>query len=477
VRTSADADRDGKVTWEELTAQRQVKAGLLGNTPLNDERAKLEFIRQYDSNGNQVVDEQEWALVFRQQSSRGRFFSTDNRDDHRDWNRSHSAVLAVLDADGDRVLSREECEAAPARLIKLDADDDERIQTYEVSSSQVEIPGMPARSQRRSSGPALLWQIGTRTDWNQFIRACQNVYSSGGPLATGCFAARPTLFAALDGDANGRLSLKEIAQLAEVKPHVRLRVTWGAATTNVNGAACEILEWSEELGSRKEHCLETPQGIVFHDDHASYEIFPRDLANESPMARAAMILAQFDANKNAYLDGEEIERASTQLGTDAKDVDADKNEQITAAEIAEYLRLQTSASVAQVRAVASHPEDAFWAFLDENDDGELDGEEIASSGRRLLTRDRDGSGSVAAEELSEFAWIALVRGEAPAGLLRPTARRGPSATDGPAWFRHMDANGDGSLSQREFLGDEARFRQLDANGDGKLQVSELASQR
>ena len=78
----------------------------------------------YDVNQNQVVDESEWSRVFRQGSQRGRVFAVENRDDNRDWNRAQSPLLAILDADGDRVLGVDECRAAPSRLLRLDADDD-----------------------------------------------------------------------------------------------------------------------------------------------------------------------------------------------------------------------------------------------------------------------------------------------------------------------------------------------------------------
>ena len=44
--------------------------------------------------------------------------------------------------------------------------------------------------------------------------------------------------------------------------------------------------------------------------------------------------------------------------------------------------------------------------------------------------------------------------------------------DVPRWFTAMDANGDGVVSPREFLGPAEKFTPLDANGDGLLDASE-----
>ena len=39
---------------------------------------------------------------------------------------------------------------------------------------------------------------------------------------------------------------------------------------------------------------------------------------------------------------------------------------------------------------------------------------------------------------------------------------------GPVWFDHMDRNGDGNRSPREFLGTPERFEKMDADHDGLI---------
>ena len=43
---------------------------------------------------------------------------------------------------------------------------------------------------------------------------------------------------------------------------------------------------------------------------------------------------------------------------------------------------------------------------------------------------------------------------------------------GPLWFRKMDRNADGDVSEREFLGTIEQFRKLDRDGDGLLSPEE-----
>jgi len=45
----------------------------------------------------------------------------------------------------------------------------------------------------------------------------------------------------------------------------------------------------------------------------------------------------------------------------------------------------------------------------------------------------------------------------------------------PRWFTAMDANSDGAISQREFLGPAARFAELDRDRNGLLELSEAGN--
>jgi hypothetical protein len=49
--------------------------------------------------------------------------------------------------------------------------------------------------------------------------------------------------------------------------------------------------------------------------------------------------------------------------------------------------------------------------------------------------------------------------------------RGP-VEDAPRWFTSMDANSDGAISQREFLGSPEKFAELDADGNGLVELAE-----
>ena len=60
--------------------------------------------------------------------------------------------------------------------------------------------------------------------------------------------------------------------------------------------------------------------------------------------------------------------------------------------------------------------------------------------------------------------------------VRRRRRSSPAAPDdkAPRWFTAMDANRDGAISRREFLGPAEKFAELDHDRNGLLELSEAA---
>ena len=72
--------------------------------------------------------------------------------------------------------------------------------------------------------------------------------------------------------------------------------------------------------------------------------------------------------------------------------------------------------------------------------------------------------------------IGIVRGLPQMGAntftTTPAAPKEPDANI-PRWFTRMDANGDGTISRREFLGTSEQFEELDLDGDQFVDSDEL----
>ncbi len=95
------------------------------------------------------------------------------------------------------------------------------------------------------------------------------------------------------------------------------------------------------------------------------------------------------------------------------------------------------------------------AALDDNQDGQVDSDEIPTPIRLAVT-------------VGPRVHQLLVT---PTGSARTIAPRDAAPT-APGWFLSMDKNSDRDLSRNEFLGNTEQFRQFDTDGDGLLSVAE-----
>jgi hypothetical protein len=117
-----------------------------------------------------------------------------------------------------------------------------------------------------------------------------------------------------------------------------------------------------------------------------------------------------------------------------------------------------------------------WSRLDSNRDQLISVRELRQVKDLLASFDADGDGAVASREFP-FQFAIQIAPATPTSRLTARAinrvsRGVKQRSVGPLWFDRMDRNGDGDISQREFLGRAEQFEQLDTDHDGLIDPRE-----
>ena len=475
----ADADHDGRATWDELTNQPRFMRGVYGNEPIDTDEKRRQVIQQYDINRDKRVNHDEVTRFLTKNSGSSRPFLVQSASETGDMSRRESLVRRLLDADEDGVLDAEEIAAAAERLRSRDADDDEMI--YLTDLQPVTNVQTDDRPRRRVWGPDAAMLVGPKMDRSAVLLTLQEAYALGGSLTAQSFPQRPQLFARLDADNNRRVFAKELDGLLEVEADLSLEAHFGrAADSSAETPRLVSRRPTFVFGDEEVTLAERPRQIDFALPEMRVQFLIQDTVGggEDAATQANAIVAQYDANKDGYLEKSELPEDVAGRVADFDAFDADGDGKVYPAEIASLLRRQRMAGVSVVRAQIRQPEDALFAALDTNHDGRLDWREVQAAPERLRALDRNHDGRVDVGEIPTSLIVMLTRGESSNNMYAPVTMPSPANPvnkDAPPWFLRMDANGDGAISSREFLGDTDQFRQLDANGDGFLEWSEMAS--
>jgi Ca2+-binding EF-hand superfamily protein len=116
-----------------------------------------------------------------------------------------------------------------------------------------------------------------------------------------------------------------------------------------------------------------------------------------------------------------------------------------------------------------------FELLDRNGDGQLTPRELADAVNTLQPF-ADAQGAVHPSALPRRLTVRVTTASMPAVISFPqpetVAATAPAAKP-PEWFWRMDRNGDGEISEREFLGPLELFDKFDRNRDGLISPKEI----
>jgi Ca2+-binding EF-hand superfamily protein len=492
---SADKDEDGSTVWEEIAGYSGMSDGggnMRGGLPRGRQRGML--FRSYDTNANGKVDEAELIRFY----NRGQA-SLDWLVMRTTLNVAATEIAAPLgrwlDANRNGKLESYEIDAADVRLMMKDGNDDGVLQKseFQESGQAMQLVFNPQQAIPESAMPAFF--VTDDAEWSELLYRLQRKYTFGAPLLSEDTELWTEAFQDLDEDGDGTIWDHELAAVAN-RP----------ADLDVAFRFPSLDDYRQAYIDRKAHhdqqdqsdSGDAPIAGNVTVTRARGEDEQRGTAVPTETSAGTMIFAV----ANSYLDGpyaEQLELGFDRLDADDDDalsesefvflaqalqlsfesIDADNDDKVTREELDQGLSPATQLATMRVELWMLPQDDPIFTALDQDHNGQLEAVEIAKSADRLLELDADQDGIVQSSE-TDFGMFIVLRNAPPGNVFPPPSpaqitRTADSERDLPAWFRATDANRDGTISRREFLGEMELFDRLDADHNGALSVTEATS--
>ncbi len=484
VLLAADTDGDGTPTWTEVINSDRFKYGQFGNLPIENDAARNQIKRQYDTNSNDIFEANEAPRFLTRNAGQSKPFWLTSTNRYRAYNRIDSPLRVLLDTNDDGMLTASETNGALTRLLSRDSNDDEMITGVELDpQSAAAMQGAmrgTAMTMRGGRGPRTGLILGERANWSTIQYAIEELYGYGNPVREDGFRLVPGLFESLDSNGNGKLDASEYKTLDTVEPQLQIEVAFGkGANPGMQGGMVSLREISPELKKELEPVSSTRNRLRFRLPGVDLLFYANDQAPPAgDEQQGQRLLEQYDANKNGYLEKEESPPANVLLNATFDTVDADQDGKVYPQELVDFFSDRQAVFRSQIRAMAADRPDAMFAAIDVDGDERLDAREISSLDKRLASFDLNGDEQLDIDEIPGSITVGFVRGNPARGdalFATPMITTAYQIESAPGWFVRMDVNGDGEISRREFPGSRQQFNKFDKDKDGFITTAESGS--
>jgi Ca2+-binding EF-hand superfamily protein len=397
------------------------------------------------------------------------------------------ALFNHFDLNKDGKLTPEEMAKAAEVLARLDSNDDETV------SSQELLPGVQAGFQQGFVGggmgmmgqgarPTAFFLATGRLDLAQQILARYDT-NKDGVLNRDEIELDDATFQRLD--ANGDLDLSGAELLKLIGKTADMEVVLRLGTVADKQPAVEVLNPDKANSLLKAKIVNGGLTVTFGT--AQLDLRPAVTPSYGPQQMEAQkrqisfFFTQLDTAKRGFVDKQDVAKPQGRFLQNVFDVaDRDGDGKLTEKEVAALLDLDMRAGTSCLLLAAGEGGGGLFELLDANRDGRLSLREMRSACERA---GGDGPAVIVKAALPRQFSLAVSQGvfanfgrvvfpmNGRGGVVPPPAAGG---SVGPMWFRKMDANGDGDVSRREWLGSREDFQRLDRDGDGVITPEEAA---
>lgn len=412
-----------------------------------------------------------------------------------------AAIFERLDANKDGKLEASEF-GWTTSLRKLDTDDDETIGLAELNPML--FSPYASALQQPKPGSERIQDLDAMTSSAAVAKALVDRYGDGSnvpkQLRVETLGDEAT-FGTYDANANARLDEAELMALLKEPPFTCEVTVWMgqqekaprvAYYSTDKDAAADLTKAQAAFagafgslvrsmtGRRVQNTETAPLTVELGSDRIGFAVaLPNNQYGSQNNVRIyKQQFAAADQDNNDYLSEAESRRNGILSNSfHQMDSDGDGDGKVFEPEMLKFINSQERLTSSRTFVSVTDQGHNLFGTFDTNRDKRLTQRELVDAAKHIDTWDQDDDGCVTLNEIPRHLKLSFSQGTMnPFGVVfrspMSLATTSKSPMLAPTWFRKMDRNRDGDLSQREFLGPKSDFTRFDVDQDGLISPTE-----